>query len=294
MQFPRKIILLLPVVIGSPLFAQNLVLNPGFENTGGLSQGSYQLYYTSYPDWSDPSGGSSDIIVAYDNKKKKKHAYSYYTPDSGSVCTGIYASKNGEQWCEYLQGELSTPLVKNNIYNFSVSITISDPTYADVADFIGVSFSAEKRERLSTSEHEPIHLKPDFVMAACKVVKRQNGWKRYTYQYTAKGGESFFIFGAFNPHGGRFNDSYTDSPYCNVDEFSLTGLRPLGPIPDFVFQNDTNATMSHFTREHIHQQNAIVFLNALQEDRSDVVDRIQWWINRRTGTRGSMKPKDRR
>src|SRR5689334_18116316 len=96
-------------------YAQNLVVNPGFEDYGSNDPGSHELRSISMNGWTDPTAGSSDISI---EKKRNRHKYSRYSvePDSGLAQGGFYASRDGQNWAEYLQGTLSEPLTKRSVY----------------------------------------------------------------------------------------------------------------------------------------------------------------------------------
>ncbi|HTL80888.1 MAG TPA: hypothetical protein VL651_04250 [Bacteroidia bacterium] len=234
------------------LHSQNLILNPGFEDHGDAGVGGTQLKDVHVPGWSDPTTGTSDIYF-YPNGDG---ASTFPVADSGSCYGAFYGSADGHYWGEYLQGTLTTPLVKNSVYRFSFAFSVYEKTGDDgmnVANYVGVSFSDQQRSNLAPLANA-IRMKPDIVFTDQKSVHRNGRWTVFYQDYTAHGGEKHFILGTFNPKGVQYENDYDRSTYCFADNFSLVSTRAPGPIPDWVFANDsarTGMNEDHFPeRDH--------------------------------------------
>lgn len=190
----------------STLIAQNLVLNPGFEeNTVGKSitftVGASYFDVYGVRNWIQPTQGSSDYY--YKNIAGGTNMLQYggkQDPASGNALVGFIAWVPGREYREYTEGVLSAPLVAGQKYKFSLKICAGTLSPYLVND-LGVHFSKEKVNNMSTDK--TMALKPQVWLDATAMHTSPEQWITLENVFTATGGERYFTIGNF------LNDSLT-------------------------------------------------------------------------------------
>lgn len=140
--------------ISAMSFAQNLVVNPSFEsvNSGSLLCSWYVSqaeFNSAINNWTNPTGGSSDIFhtslaTTCFCSPFSTHASSPGTqaPRTGNSMSALFVYGNGgcSPYREYLQGQLSSPLVPGQQYCVEFYVSMADKCqYA--CNNIGVYFT---------------------------------------------------------------------------------------------------------------------------------------------------------
>ena len=223
---------------------ENLVIDPGFEDASKLSiTNGQELHDVNLNGWTDPTVGTSDVYYYPSGHSGS----SYPSPDSGKACAAFYASKNGENWAEYLQGTLTRPLVKNVIYHFSICLNIVH-SYGTGKDedinSVGVLFQETQGTNMAALA-QGIPKKADCMLSTSQSISRDDGWVKYYSEYKALGGEKYLIIGSFQEVHGHFihNNDYDNSSYIMADNVVLFGKeQELGPIPWEIFEADSTKT----------------------------------------------------
>jgi OOP family OmpA-OmpF porin len=198
--------------------AQNLVVNPDFEDCGKpwKNLGVKGLFVgMDIPGWTDPSG-TSDYYYFTTEKKRMALGDAYPQQDSGVAYGGFILTENGGE--EYIEGTLTEPLIKGKTYRFSVSIY--DTTISNYIPLIGIYFSYRKQSKLADFGH-PISLTPQIKLDPAKYIDGQYGWHTYYQDYTANGDENYFIIGVFKKENVSDYSQNSQFGYCDIDNVSL-------------------------------------------------------------------------
>lgn len=194
------------MILGNHLCAQNLVVNPGFEQSGKATDlnwlfGGDMFKSFDVKGWSQSTSGSSDFFLQNSSNTSNIPLY------GGSI-----ASFNGRAfagfipWCpdkeyrEYFTGELSAPLEKGKKYVFRVKVSTGNKNAYLVND-LGVYFTNDRYSDPNTNL--PITQSPQLWLDARPLQTDPEKWTVIENVYVAKGGERFFTFGNF------YNDSAT-------------------------------------------------------------------------------------
>jgi len=188
------------------LYAQNLVLNPGFENSNHCITESDVSKYSNVPslllsqckNWASFSDeGTADLFQPCNewsssiaSKKVKAH--------SGICYAGFYAFDHGccsDEYREYLVGKLQSPLVKGENYKVSFYVLLMEKSnYATSS--IGVYFSQDTVYR-NDNFYGVAPFIPQVQNSKGQYLSDKKNWTEFSYTYKALGGEQFFMIGNF-------------------------------------------------------------------------------------------------
>jgi len=170
----------------SPVSGQNLVLNPGFEDSLKCPSGSGA--YTGFVSvWTKPSYASSDYF--YDGCPV---APVNEPPHGGHAYAGIIVY-DPANYREYITGTLSSPLLAGNTYEISFYVSLLDNCLNGISE-VGAWFTPALP---SFSNANPILLTPTFQNN--KPLAMDSGWQQVKGFFQAAGGEQYVTIGAFVP-----------------------------------------------------------------------------------------------
>ena len=200
-------------LFNSSLFAQNLVVNPSFEdvNIGSLQCSWYTTvaqFNNAINNWTLPTGGSTDIF----NTALATTCYSSpfstngsspgtQAPRTGNGYCNIVTYGNGgcDPWREYLQGELTSALVVGQTYEVEMWVTLADKMSVGTNN-IGVKFSTNTYTQGGNCGY---YTTPDLNYTGPIILDKQN-WVQILFCYTpTTAGLDNFIIGNF------YNDAAT-------------------------------------------------------------------------------------
>lgn len=217
------------------VIAQNLVVNPSFEQTVNGCSG--------FPIAAE---GMSDL-VNWDNISNNTPADTCSTPDLFSTCNnsiavpgfaptigvpsnalGYQCPRTGEKYAgvitydpigsyrEYVQGQLSSPLQAGQTYCVSFYVSLADSMpYA--TDNIGVHFANTHQVWAApcNAPYTPVGLTPQLNY---NCVLTDTEWVRLQWDYVATGGEQYIIIGNFYDNGSTTvnttGQSLVPNPYA--------------------------------------------------------------------------------
>lgn len=94
-------------------------------------------------------------------------------------------------YSEYLQGELTDALAAGQTYIFSIDVNLADKSGRAV-EGLGVYFSNDK---VQNENNRALKLTPQVVFDG--LVSDKDNWVKLTGSFVAKGGERYFVIGAF-------------------------------------------------------------------------------------------------
>jgi len=233
-----KILLFITVVTFSSLSpfslsAQNLIPNPGFEDTDSLGEYTYKPW--RWLNTIDYYTGGFQLNV------EGMGANMY--PNSGECFVGVRVWRD---YREMLQVKLLKKLEEGEKYLFSMHVRQTDYGNSLVKS-VGVSLY--NRAILYTVYNLYEKFPPQIVFN-CKKTLGDTSWVKISEIYTAKGDEEYITIGNFDKKPGqalkrkeRFRFSPQREAYYNIDDISLYKLDKSGNpvLHGLIHEEDTTA-----------------------------------------------------
>lgn len=205
------------------LNAQNLVINPSFENTTRIPKNISEIGF-AFP-WSSPNFGSPDLFSKKSKKSKiqiPSNISGYQDAYFGDFYAGIYVSQGASldfNIIEFLQGELIASLEANKIYRISFYYSLADKSkYSETS--LGIYMS---HKRLYPTDNFPKKYKYDLKTSNRQQLSDTINWIAFSELYKAKGGEKFIIIGKVeNEISKKVKRDAADFAYYYIDNVSVT------------------------------------------------------------------------
>lgn len=246
----KKLLVLLgfPVALSTGM-AQNLVPNPSFENVV-TAPCSWLTSASQLPaavtNWTMPSDGSTDIFSDYVANTCYAHNFSInasavgqQAPRTGRVQSALltYGSGCGSMpnYREYLQVQLTSPLVSGQTYDFEFWVSMADNSNTATNNF-GVHFRTSSYYQATCFV---IPLTPQFNSTT--IINNKTSWVRVNGTITATANWSHIVIGNFFSNaatsiqavgGSAANSRYfiddisvTPAIVLNSPELALEGVR---------------------------------------------------------------------
>lgn len=239
----RYLLAFVMCALSSVIDAQNLILNPGFENTDP----TYELPlppldtfdHHNIPGWWNPGTGTTDYY-----NSDGKHAYCgspYFGKEmkahSGNAYGGIYIERG--KWKEYIAVNLNDTLEAGKNYKLTMWLALSQRArYA--MQSLQIEFWDVDYVEVATPTSEYPRSNPKYPAITVPGTSRAslvNTWTQFTVEFTAAGGEVSFVFGYLEDYWrsvslpetakNKNQDPYT---YYFIDDLEMT-LIPGPPIP---------------------------------------------------------------
>lgn len=200
--------------------AQNLVVNPSFEitasncsNFGG--EGFFTDLTGSWNNASNNVGGDScsspDLFAPCNTifgspgpTHMPNSLLGYQYSRTGTRHAGIITYEALDEYREYIQGHTSVPLTAGTTYCVSFYVSLGNDV-AFATDNMGVYFSNTEylRDPCPGGTNSGIYETPQ-LNHDCAVLTDTANWVRLQWDYTASGGEQYFVIGNF------FNNANTN------------------------------------------------------------------------------------
>lgn len=190
----RLVLLLLLIEAHSPLLAQNLIPNPGFETLASCPFGPGTWGPTPATPWYGPTLGTPDIFNACGNLGQAGVPDNFagnQPSHSGNGYAGIYVKGPGTVYREYLQAFMLEPLVAGSLY--SVSFYVSPAEFGCTSENIGIYFSGNDPNEFGTGV---LQVTPQ-VTSDLGFLNDTENWTLISGCFTAEGGEQFVTIGNF-------------------------------------------------------------------------------------------------
>jgi gliding motility-associated-like protein len=181
----------------------NLVYNGDFEiysscPFGISTPGNVQM--TKCTGWVNPTDATPDYFNVCNNSGGSVVGIPYNSlgfqySNSGNGYMGIIAFENVDTsyWYEYIQGELTAPLIKDKYYDVSFYAVVADG-YADVAlKNIGAYFSSNS---FLVTGSQKLNVLPQIKNS--NFITDTLNWTKIYGSFKATGGESFITIGYFD------------------------------------------------------------------------------------------------
>ncbi|MCW5911584.1 MAG: OmpA family protein [Cyclobacteriaceae bacterium] len=240
--------------------AQNLVVNPGFEQYHKCP-GSFTSNSTGEiaPGWTSPSTGTPDMfhMCSLGEAGVPTNWAGYSKAYIGSGYAGIYCYliRPNKEYREYLQTELTTPLEAGGEYYVEFYFKLSSNSRYSI-DRIGFLLS-DSNYLMADDGVFPVPATYERINRT--IYSRATGlWTRFAYTHIAKGGEKYLTIGNFSNSSKTRSQYITNSQatepmlaraaYFYIDEVKviktggsappvLTGYPELKPNEDYVLKN---------------------------------------------------------
>ena len=213
----RTLIGFLFLLPGLPAFSQvpdNMVYNPSFEEHRDCPQRIEALGVMQEVDaWWQPTAGSSDYFNACGGRECSvpRNKLGSQKARSGEAYCGIYCSR--DQYREYLQTRLKSPLVAGKRYKVSFWVSLSEKS-PHAATTLGALFTKEciedstlgivmNRETIDLGDQGTqsiaVLFEPQVVNPRERSLTDTKEWMEISGEFTAEGGEEFLTLGNFFP-----------------------------------------------------------------------------------------------
>lgn len=185
--------LALAALTAAPVLAQtNLVPNPSFDNYTTCPFTDNQLNFCT--SWYKPTPASSDYMNACHTSVVVGVPNNVFGVQNARTGTGyihlICGAPGTEEWREYAQCQLSSPMSAGQIYDVSFYISRSDCDLA--VGQIGAYFSTSA---ISQTTSDAFNLTPHVETSS--VITDTTNWVLVSGTYTASGGEQYLTLGNF-------------------------------------------------------------------------------------------------
>lgn len=242
----RTLASILFLLSATPVFSQaleNMVYNPSFEEHRDCPQHIEALGVMQEVDaWWQPTAGSSDYFNSCGGRECSVplNKLGSQSARSGEAYCGIYCSR--DQYREYLQTRLKTPLIAGKRYRISFWVSLSEKS-PHAATTLGALFTKEciedstlgivmKREVVDLgdqgSQSIAVYFEPQVVNSRERPLTDTKEWMEVSGEFTAEGGEEFLTIGNFFPFNKsrivptRDGQTPLHGAYYYVDDVSVT------------------------------------------------------------------------
>lgn len=231
MKIKKKIFfLLLPLLFAfSSLQAQNLVLNPSFEDTVHCPTGPSQLYNTKF--WITPTTASPDYFnVCSVGAHVPNNALGNQSAHSGVAYAGFYAYNTVcKNYKEYIQAPLSNTLTTNHKYFVSFYVSLAEVSQYAVSS-IGAYFSSIP---VTSTNSVTLNYVAQIQNPSSHILSDKTNWMLISDTLYAEGSEQYITIGNFKA------DSLSDTLYLGfsssnnvayyyIDDISVVDYGPTG------------------------------------------------------------------
>jgi OOP family OmpA-OmpF porin len=203
-----SISLLITMALTNIMSAQNLLLNPSFEE-GAVCDGNTEQ--TSVPkDWKVLAGSPQFINPGCPMSQDEKtyiQSMKLPNPAAGKVYAGLGIDIEGE----YLQGTLSKPLTENTRYWVKLRMRLPIKFCFTPIDELGIVLTDSIFK--TTEDYTTIDM-PSLKLVSNDLspIKEQYQWQEISAIYTAKGGENLILIGNFKDNNVSNFKKRTESP----------------------------------------------------------------------------------
>jgi hypothetical protein len=236
----KKLLALAALLLAGCLNAQNLVLNPSFETTTGGCVG----FTGGLDNWDDANSGadscsSPDLFATcfpgFFPTTAPGNWLGYQNPRTGTRYAGIITYSPGfafncsplgsDQYREYIEGQLSAPLVAGQSYCVSFWVNLAGKVMWSTNQMsVYFSNSLFQHNFCSTPGVAPVTPQLNYTGG---VLSDTTNWVQLSWTYVATGGEQYFTIGNFktNSNTTRANSNCNTQNYVAyyfIDDVSIT------------------------------------------------------------------------
>lgn len=278
--------------------AQNLVLNPSFEDT--IQCPSSLPIDSSAEFWSRPVDhkGTSDHFHPCNTSSNgaPNNLGGVQSPFSGQAYGGVIAYTTNPSvpgYTEYLTGRLSDSLTVGQCYKFSYSISLGEASSYSIPDF-SIYFSQFKpiSNNLGGPFPNTTNLTYTPQIETRQWITDQQNWIRVERFYLAQGGETYFTMGNFKDYQNVDTIKIAHRPrpdgglwtYFYIDSVALEAV-PLEVLPQVNLGNDTILCIGQsISFDSLLPNNPVYVWNNLSNESKFTIDSTgNYWVEAYNG-----------
>lgn len=211
--------------------AQNLIPNGSFEDT------IHRNFGLKFPrSWVIPNSTSHDYYTPFHNSNKPdfgspQNVAGFQAASSGQGYMGIiiyslYANNSTKRYREYIQNQLTDTLKKDSVYTLELYVSLADSMRYASKGILGVYFS---NNVISSNNDSYLPYNPQIIVSPNSYITNKSNWKKFSFLYTAMGGEKYITIGNFNDSNlidtlnvGGGTQIWSIAIYYYIDDVSLT------------------------------------------------------------------------
>jgi len=173
-----------------PLLSQNIVPNGNFETLVACPTNLSQITNTS--NWFAPSGGTPDYFHMCSDTAYPGFLLGYQQPHSGDAYVGIYLGSPINNYREYLEVQLQTPLIAGQTYQLSYYANAAHTKYTsdDIQAYFSSTFIS------TNSNNQLFSVTPQLVNTPGNYLDTLN-WTLIQGNFIATGFETHLLIGNF-------------------------------------------------------------------------------------------------
>lgn len=212
---------------------QNLVPNPSFEQYSTCPNSAGQIDYSA--PWFAPTTGTPDYFNSCINGDSlwgnilgvPYNAFGFQNARTGSAYSGLF-TQYPSNYREYIEVQLTTPLVSGIKYYISFFISLADSAQL-ASDDIGMYLSPVT---ISTSNNFNLSYVPQIYNPEGNFLSDKLNWMEISGEYIAVGGEKYIVIGNFKDDantdiigvagGGVLMFQDWDKPYYYIDDICVS------------------------------------------------------------------------
>ena len=211
-------------LVAAPAGAVNLVPNPSFESYVNCPITFGQFFETV--SWTMPNTGTSDLFNTcspntFPSVSVPVNTVGVQTPVTGAGYAGIIPWSPAPDYREYLQAQLSSPLVNGQTYQVSFHVSLGD-TCSIAVDRLGAHFSVGP---INVGSNTTLLVTPQVESPVNVALNNSTGWTQITGTFVAAGGENHIIIGSFrddaNTNTSPGPSVWPGGAYYYVDDVSV-------------------------------------------------------------------------
>lgn len=231
----------------------NLVINPSFEDVNELiGPCSLGLFNQAVNNWRLPTWGSSDVLhMSFEETcvfyplSTSLSPLAYQLPRTGDSMVGFGLYSGVENYREYIEGELSSPLQINKTYEIKFYLSLGEISNYGVKN-IGVKFY-ESQQNIETNRNIQEEVDVEYTG---EIITDKENWVEVKMSFTPSVNNlKYFIIGNFKDDDNTLLENLDDEfpleiSYYVIDDVSINlaslQFNQLGPYcqgADFVLPN---------------------------------------------------------
>ena len=210
--------------------AQNLITNPSFEDIdscyGQPADIGFDVFeWSGCVGWSCPTIGSSDLWCPHPDAGVEPPwilGFGYQNPLTGKSLAGAFTfALHAQNYREYIQNRLVSPLEANQYYQFSGYLSTNE----DSINYSSCFQAYFSDSPTSSSDYLVLPLIPQWKNEVNNFIKDTVGWQFVSGVFKANGGEKYVTIGCFddsiNVHMLNKDPFTTSDIYYFIDDLSL-------------------------------------------------------------------------
>jgi gliding motility-associated-like protein len=173
--------------------AQNLVLNPSFEDMLACPDNGGQLYKAIY--WINPTQSLPGYFNSCSsNFGTPQNGSGYQMPRTGNAYAGIIGLQYQDFYIAYIQGQFIDTLKKDSIYCLNFWVSLSENSNSAISKM--GAYISDTSFQISTTAN--LTFIPQIESPATQYLNDTTNWILVSGTYIAQGGEKYITIGNFH------------------------------------------------------------------------------------------------